>query len=68
MVFFMVSHGHYTMGAGDWATVGFWIGLAVILAIEANALWGKTGPITSVKGVIGSSVALTVVMAILANF
>ena len=68
MVFFMVSHGHYTMGAGDWATVGFWIGLAVILAIEANALWGKTGPITSVKGVIGSSVALTVVMAILASF
>ena len=68
MVFFMVSHGHYTLGAGDWATVGFWIGLAVILAIEANALWGRTGPIASVKGVIGSSVALTVVMAILASF
>ena len=68
MVFFMVSHGHYTLGAGNWATVGFWIGLAVILVIEANALWGKTGPITSVKGVIGSSVALTIVMAILASF
>ena len=68
MVFFMISHGHYTMGAGDWATTGFWIGLVVILAIEANALWGKTGPITSVKGVIGSSVALTVVMAVLASF
>ena len=68
MVFFMISHGHYTMGAGDWATTGFWIGLVVILAIEANALWGKTGPITSVKGVIGSSVGLTVVMAVLASF
>lgn len=68
MVFFMISHGHYTMGAGDWATTGFWIGLVVILAIEANALWGKTGPITSVKGVIGSSLALTVVMAVLASF
>ena len=67
MVFFMISHGHYTMGAGDWATTGFWIGLVVILAIEANALWGKTGPITSVKGVIGSSLGLTVVMAVLAS-
>ncbi len=68
MVFFMVSHGHFTMGAGNWATAGFWIGLVVILAIEANALWGKTGPITSVKGVIGSSVVLTIAMAILASF
>ena len=66
MVFFMVS-GHHVMAAGQLAT-GFWIGLAVIVAIEANALFGKTGPITSVKGVIGSSVALTVVMAVLANF
>ena len=68
MVFFMVSHGHFTMGAGNWATAGFWIGLVVILAIEANALWGKTGPIASVKGVIGSSVVLTIAMAILASF
>ena len=68
MVFFMLSHSAYTLGAGDWATTGFWIGLAVILAIEANALWGKMGPITTVKGVIGSSVALTVVMVALASF
>ena len=68
MVFFMVSHAHYAMGAGEWATVGFWIGLLAILAIEANAIWGKMGPITTVKGVIGSSVALTVVMAVLASF
>ena len=69
MVFFMLSHGSgYMLGAGDWATTGFWIGLAVILAIEANALWGKMGPITTVKGVIGSSVALTVVMVALASF
>ena len=68
MVFFMVSHAHYAMGAGEWATVGFWIGLLAILAIEANAIWGKMGPITTVKGVIGSSVVLTVVMAVLASF
>ena len=69
MVFFMVAHMHYPpIGGEALGTVGFWIGLAAILAIEANALWGKLGPITTVKGVIGSSVALTVIMAVLASF
>ena len=68
MVFFMVSHAAYTMGAGNWSSAGFLIGLLIILGIEANAIWGKTGPITSVKGVIGSSVVLTVVMLVLASF
>ena len=68
MVFFMVSHAHYTMGAGNWTSIGFWIGLLVIVAIEANAIWGKMGPITSVKGVIGCSAALTVAMMALASF
>lgn len=68
MVFFMVSHSTYAFGAGSWPSVGLWIGLAAILAIEANALWGKLGPITTVKGVIGSSVVLTIIMAVLASF
>ena len=68
MVFFMVSHAAYTMGAGNWSSAGFLIGLLIILGIEANAIWGKTGPITTVKGVIGSSVVLTVVMLVLASF
>ena len=67
MVLFMVSHMHYPMNPGDWATLGFWIGLAVILALEANAIWGKTGPIATVKGVIGSSVVLAVVLGVLAS-
>ena len=67
MTLLMISHSHYTMGAGNLATLGMWIGLALIIAIEANAIWGKTGPITSVKGVIGSSVLLTVVMGVLAG-
>lgn len=69
MVFFMVSHAApYTIGAGNFTSAGFLIGLLVILGIEANAIWGKTGPITTVKGVIGSSVVLAVVMLVLANF
>ena len=67
MTLLMISHSHYTLGAGDLATLGMWIGLVLIVAIEANAIWGKTGPITSVKGVIGSSVVLTVVMGVLAG-
>ena len=67
MVFFMVSHMHYNMGAGSWG-VGFWIGLVVVLAIEGNAIFGKLGPLTTVKGVIWSSVLLTVLMAALLQF
>ena len=67
MVFFMVSHAAYTMGAGTYGA-GFWIGLAVVLLIEGNAIFGKLGPITTVKGVIWSSVALTVLMAALLAF
>ena len=66
MLLFMISHSHYILGPGDLSTLGMWIGLALIILIEANAIWGKTGPIASVKGVIGSSVALTVVMGVLA--
>ena len=70
MTLLMISHSHLTLNAAedpsDLATLGMWIGLALIVAIEANAIWGKTGPITSVKGVIGWSVVLTVVMGVLA--
>ena len=67
MVFFMVSHMHYNMGGSSWG-VGFWIGLVVVLAIEGNAIFGKMGPLTTVKGVIWSSVLLTVLMAALLQF
>ena len=67
MVFFMVSHMHYNMGGSSWG-VGFWIGLVVVLAIEGNAIFGKLGPLTTVKGVIWSSVLLTVLMAALLQF
>ena len=67
MVFFMVSHAAYTLGAGTYGA-GFWIGLAIVLLIEGNAIFGKTGPITTVKGVIGWSVGLTVLLVALLMF
>ena len=67
MAFFMVSHGHLTLGAGDLTSMGMWLGILIVAAIEANALFGKTGPITTVRGVITSSVVLTVIMAVVAG-
>ena len=65
MVFFMVAHMHWNLLEHGTYGAGFWIGLAIVLLIEGNAIFGKTGPITTVKGVIGLSVALTVLMVAL---
>jgi hypothetical protein len=44
------------------------IGLAIIFAIEANAIWGKMLPaITSVRAVIISSFVLAVVMKVITD-
>lgn len=42
--------------------------ILIILALEANAIFGKLGPIASVKGVIHMSIALTVVCLALLQF
>jgi hypothetical protein len=74
MLFFMVASGHASPmangglwgGAGDIAmsSVALLVGLAIILIIEANAIWGKmNGAMLSVKAVITSSVVLTIIMS-----
>jgi uncharacterized membrane protein len=66
MLFGMLGSKHlYIEDAGG---VGFWACVLVILALEANALFGKTGPMTSVKGVIHCSIGLTVVLWALLAF
>ena len=69
MLYLMGSSAHGGLAGGAWnqPDLAFWILLVLVILIEGNALFGKTGPLTSVKGVIGSSVVLTlVVMAVLA--
>ena len=63
MLFLMVSSFHQDLGAG-WGsgTVELVVALIIVLLIELNAIFGKTGPLTTVRGVISSSVALTLVM------
>ena len=51
--------GGYGTGVGG---IDLWIGVAIVLALEANALCGKQGPMASVQGVIYSSLALTAVL------
>lgn len=54
--------GGYGTGTGGLA---LWIGIAIIAALEANALFGKQGPMTTVKGVIHSSLGLTAIFVLL---
>ena len=48
---------------------GLWVGIAIILLIEANALFGKMNPmIASVKAVIHSGLLLTLIFGILVHY
>ncbi|MDH5737074.1 MAG: urate hydroxylase PuuD [Gammaproteobacteria bacterium] len=63
MLFFMGSSGHMPSGLVTEASMpALIVSLVVIAALEANAIFGKQGPMTTVKGVITSGVALTVVL------
>ena len=69
MLFFMGSGAHAggVGGAISGDNLGFVISVLVIAALEVNAIVGKQGPITTVKGVIGSSVVLTAVFVVLSS-
>ncbi len=61
------KHGTYSVEGfgtigGSMSDLGFLLGVLLILALEANAIFGKVGPMASVRGVIHSSLALTVVL------
>ncbi|MDB2409633.1 urate hydroxylase PuuD [Pseudomonadales bacterium] len=64
MAFGMLGSSHLGYSADGLLSVnglgtGFYIGLAIILLLELNAIFGKMGPMTTVKGVIHSSLGLT---------
>tara|TARA_B100000686_G_scaffold128407_1_gene135591 strand:- start:2769 stop:3476 length:708 start_codon:yes stop_codon:yes gene_type:complete len=78
MLYFMVSSAHYNhgteylMNSGVPLAItdtGLLVGLAIITAIQANAIWGKMLPvIASVRGVIISSFVLCVVLSSIAFY
>lgn len=67
MLFLMLSASHLGYQVNETSHVAaYWIlFLAIVLVIQANALMGKTGPITTVKGVITSGFILTAVFVVL---
>tara|TARA_B110000503_G_C6815907_1_gene276911 strand:- start:74 stop:523 length:450 start_codon:yes stop_codon:yes gene_type:complete len=64
MLFGMLAGPHYA-GHGYGTAVGgtgLIVALVIIVALEINGLKGKQGPMTTVNGVIGSSLALTAIL------
>jgi uncharacterized membrane protein len=62
MAFCMLAGPHfagYGMGTGS---MGMWAALAVVAVLEINGLMGKQGPMTTVRGVIVSSLVLTAII------
>lgn len=68
MLFFMLAGPHFINGGGygakvDTGSLGLWLVLAIVAALEINGIVGKQGPLSSVKGVIHCSIALALAMA-----
>ena len=73
MLFGMLGSKHATysvsMNAGlSLSDLGFVIPLALIVALQLNAIFGKMGPMSSVVGVIHSSLGLTAIVFGLVHF
>ena len=69
MLFGMFAGPHYP-GYGYGSAVGgtgLIVALVIVAALEINALKGKQGPMTTVNGVIGSSLVLTAVLIAVIN-
>ena len=67
MLFCMLAGPHYGQYSSDVGGTGLTVMLVIVLALELNGLKGKQGPMTTVNGVIGSSLVLTAVMVAALN-
>ena len=73
MLMYMVysAHGQDPKGLiihPEWSSTSLLVGLAIIFAIEANAIWGKMLPaITSVRAVIISSFVLAIALKVITD-
>lgn len=74
MLFGMLASQHVMGGKGAYllstgaSDTALTLSLLIIASLEANAIWGKLGPLQTVKGVIHMSIALTVVMVAIVNY
>ena len=68
MLYFMGSSAHLPNGSIGANTTAIIISLVIIAALEGNAIFGKQGPMTTVRGVIISGLVLTLVLWALLAF
>ena len=72
MLMYMVYSAHAAgsyIAFDSWSSTSLVIGLIIIFAIEANAIWGKMlPPIASVRAVITSSFILAIIFKLITDF
>jgi uncharacterized membrane protein len=61
MLFFMGSSAHFSHGMFSANTTALIVALIIIAILEGNAIFGKPGPIASLRGVIISGLVLTAI-------
>ncbi len=67
MLFAMLASMHPAVDHAV-SSLAFFVCIAIVILLELNGLFGKMGPMASVKGVIHSSIGLTVLMWVLLAF
>lgn len=67
MAYFMLASAHKKAQATG-IDAGLYIAIGIVILLELNAIFGKQGPLTSVKGVIHCSIALTAVLALILHY
>ncbi len=62
MLFFMIASNHFLFEVKETSNLMmYWVAvLLVVFGLQANAMFGKTGPITTIKGVVTCGFALTI--------
>lgn len=67
MIFFMVGAGHLGYPITENSKLGLYYAVLIIMvgALQANAMFGKSGPLTTIKGVITSGFVLLIIHTVL---
>ncbi len=68
MLFFMGSSAHFGHGGLNNNTIALTIALVIVAVLELNSIFGKPGPIASVKGVITGGFVLTAALWAIVEF
>jgi uncharacterized membrane protein len=68
MLFFMASSTHFSHGLISPGMTALIIALIIIAILEANAIFGKQGPLTTIRGVVTAGIVLTAVLWAVVQF